>query len=196
MLDQNFQPDADQDESADDLDFLLEEMSRDISDSNSCQTEGKCYRADDGDGGNDGGSEHGKGDAHGQGVDAGGEGKKKQDIESERIGFGFRLFQAGGFINHLASDNGQQGEGDPVVESGHEGLHGFSGEPSDDRHDSLEESEGGGHTQGVTDMEVLHGNTACHGDGEGIHGEADGQKKDFKESHDVKKGRALWRLPR
>lgn len=114
--DQDFEADADEDESADDFDFVFEEMACAFADFPSGQTDDKGDDADEGDGLVDKRRDQRQGDADDEGVDAGGDAEGQQDAEPGRIvGFLAGFSHLEGFINHLAADKGQQDKGQPVV---------------------------------------------------------------------------------
>lgn len=113
---QDFEADADEDEAAEDFDFVFEEMACAFADFPACHADDKGDGADEGDGLVDKGRDQRQGDADDEGVDTGGDAEGQQDAEPGGVvWFLAGFFHLEGLINHLAADEGQQDEGQPVV---------------------------------------------------------------------------------
>ena len=134
--------------------------------------------ADEGHGGQDAHGQKSEGQAHGQSVDAGGQGQRQHGAEAEG-GVGL-LFVAEGFPYHIAADQSQQDEGDPVVE-----VRDIGGEPgaqkiSQQGHQSLEAAEPETGGEGFFHFYAGQGQAFADGHSKGVHGQAHGQQDQFR----------------
>ena len=82
------------------------------------------------------------------------------------------------FPHHLAADERQQNEGDPVVVVDDDVHQLFAGCPADERHDGLEQPEHEADEKHVRDTGALERRAAGDGNGEGVGGESDGEDED------------------
>lgn len=117
------------------------------------------YKGSDPDGGNcrnQGYPQESESDADGQRIDAGGDGEDQHFLEMNggTAGFGFGVE---GLFDHVAADEGQENEGDPVVVGGDGLLEAGAKEIAEDRHQSLEGAEVEGDDGGVFFVEVFQG---------------------------------------
>lgn len=126
--------------------------------------------------------QEGKGDAHGQGIDAGGNGQGDHGFEGEGIVQLF-LFLAQGLADHVAADEAQQHKGDPMVDADDEGLELGTQQVADEGHQRLKAAEVGTHAQGVLHFSLAHGKALANGHGKGVHAQANSDEEQFQNAH-------------
>ena len=123
--------------------------------------------------------QEGEGNTDGQCVNAGGDGKDQHFFEIDGGVAGLGLVVEGLF-DHVAADENQENEGDPVVVGSDGLLEAGAKKIADGGHQGLESAEVEGDDGGVFLVELLHGQAFADGNGEGVHGQADGKKKQFE----------------
>ena len=185
MLQQDLAAHEDQDDAAGELRPGLILQAEDVADLQSGGGEDKGGAADEADGGHDvDPRQQGEGDAHGQGVDAGGDGQEQHGLEGEGAVVRPGLLVIGqGLLHHAAADEAEQDEGHPVVDGGDVALEGGAQEVTEARHQGLEAAEPGADDEVMPTSELAGGETLADGDGEGVHGEAHGDEKEFQNAH-------------
>ena len=115
MLQQDLQPDEDQDDAPHGLRLLLVAAAELVADQNAGQGDHKGNTADYRYGRADLHIQKRKGNAHGQSVNAGGDGQDQELLDAEIGGRCVLPFAVQGFPEHLTADVHQQHKGDPVV---------------------------------------------------------------------------------
>ena len=86
-------------------------------------------------------------------------------------------------LDHVAADEGQEDEGDPVVEGVDIVVEGGAEYVAGGGHQGLEAAEPGAGEQVVPGPEPPDGQALADGDGKGVHREADGDEQQFKDIH-------------
>ena len=81
------------------------------------------------------------------------------------------------------ADEAEQDEGHPVVDGGDVALKGGAQEVAQARHQGLEAAEPGADDEVMPTSQLPGGKTLADGDGEGVHGEAHGDEKEFQNAH-------------
>lgn len=117
------------------------------------------YKGSDSDGGNSrnqGYLQKCEGNANSQGINAGGDGKDQHFFEIDGGAAGLGLVVEGLF-DHVAADEGQENEGDPVAVGSDGLLEAGAKEIADGGHQGLEGAEIEGDDDGVFLVEVFRG---------------------------------------
>ena len=112
--------------------------------------------------------QEGEGNTDGQCINAGGDGEDQHFLKMDGRAAGLGLVVEGLF-DHVAADEDQENEGDPVVVGSDGLLEAGAKEIADGGHQGLEGTEIEGDDDGVFLIELLHGQTFADGNGEGIH---------------------------
>ena len=116
MFDQDPCPDQDQDDPAQDAGVFLQQGTQLAAEIDRRKAEHEGRYPDDRDAGQDVHLQKSKGDADGECVDAGRYGQK-QDVRQSEIAVRIILiFTADRLTDHVAADEGEQDEGDPVID--------------------------------------------------------------------------------
>ena len=185
MFQQDLAAHEDQDDAAGELCPGLILEAEDVADLEPRGGEDEGGAADEADGGHDvDPRQQGEGDAHGQGVDAGGHGQQQHGLEGEGAVVRPGLLVVGpGLLHHAAADEAEQDEGHPVVDGGDVALKGGAQEVAQARHQGLEAAEPGADDEVMPTSQLPGGKTLADGDGEGVHGEAHGDEKEFQNAH-------------
>ena len=128
--------------------------------------------------------QQGEGDTHGQGVDAGGDGQEQHVPEGKGavVRSGLPVLRKR-LLHHAAADEAEQKKGHPVVHGGDVALKGGAQQVANAGHQGLEAAEPGADDKIVLPSELLGGQTLADGDGEGVHGQAYGDEKEFQNAH-------------
>ena len=176
MFEQDLESHQHQDQAAGQLRPGFIAAAEDISNLYAHDGEGEGDHADKGYGRQNGDGEKGEGDANGQSVDAGGHGQKRHAAHVQGRVRALRLrFQ--GFLDHVAADQRQQDEGDPVI-VGRDGVtEPGAQQVADEGHGSLESAEVQSHHAGALPAHPGHGKAFTDGHGEGVHGQSHGDDK-------------------
>jgi len=125
---------------------------------------------------------HGHRDTHGKGVDAGGEGLQQLGAQSAGVEV-LLFFGFVGIDHHADAEEGKEGEGYPVV-VGFDITGKVTGsQPSDERHQGLEEAEEHGCSDDHTPPHTSHDDTVHDRYRETIHGQSYGQQQDIGPVH-------------
>ena len=139
---------------------------------------GKGYHADDGYG-----EEYGAelplqahANAHGEGVNAGGDGKEADDAKTADVEVVRRGVVAYGVEYHLTAHYREESEGYPVVDSLDDMLEGDAEECAEEREGTLKQGEGGGDEQRAPPPYGVGEGTAG-GDDERVNAEGKGEKQ-------------------
>ena len=112
--------------------------------------------------------QQGEGDAHRQGVDAGGHGQKKHGADGK--GAVVTLPVSGkAFLDHISADESQEDKGDPVVERDDIPLKRRAQQKADGGHQRLEAAEPGAGEEVMPGLQPLDGKALADGDGKGVH---------------------------
>ena len=114
----------------------------------------KVTSADDQHRNNDVDGQQGEAEADGQRVDAGGHGQAQHDRQAHAAAAHAAVAAAPRFADHLAADERQQDEGQPMVEAGDDPLEAQAGQPADDRHQRLEKAEKRSQEQGLAPVHL------------------------------------------
>ena len=88
-----------------------------------------------------------------------------------------------GFPDHVAADKAQKDHGDPVVHRGDVLREAAAQQVADERHQGLKASEPEAHDHHVLPLYPADGQALADGHGEGVHGQAHGQNKQFQYRH-------------
>lgn len=180
MLEEDFGPEGDKDDTAEGLDFAFEEVAQFFADVDAEVRQNESHYADYYHGKEEADNKERKSDSNGEGVDTGSEGEGKEGRETcgvEILLFGLDFE---GLVNHFCADGCQQEEGEPMVPADDEFPDGQTGEGADERHAGLEEAEEQGHSQGVFHLQLLIGGAGDDGHGKGIHGKGHGYYNDVE----------------
>lgn len=123
-----------------------------------------------------------EGNADCQRIDAGRDGEKQHGLYVHGRITGFRLlFQ--GFFDHVKADDAKQNEGDPVVVGFDGTLEADAKQVAEPRHECLKTAEIQPDDQRVFGTHGLHGKSFADRHRKGIHGQAQGKKKEFNQGH-------------
>ena len=122
-------------------------------------------------------------DAHGKGIDAGGDGHDQHGLEGKGGVHRF-LFLGKGFANHVRADQSQKDEGDPVVDGGDVLLEDGTEKVADGGHQRLKTAEPQSDDGHLFPVQFPGGEALADGDGEGVHRKADGEQKQAYETHE------------
>ena len=126
--------------------------------------------------GPDGGVDHGKAQAHGQGIDAGGHGQHDHGhAPGGVLGLAVWRVTPERRSEHALGHEGQQNEGHPMVVGLDPAPDRQSGTPADDGHHGLEKAEVPGQAEGLPRTDRFQRHTGGDGNGKGIHGQGHGQ---------------------
>ena len=93
------------------------------------------------------------------------------------------LVPAEALLDHVAADEGQKDESDPVVEGVDVLVKGGAQQEADEGHQGLKAAEPRAGEQIVPGTQPLDGQALAHGDGKGVHREAHGNQKQFQNIH-------------
>lgn len=129
--------------------------------------------------------------AHGERIDAAGHGQGKHMLPIELGGLlGVFLIFFEGFVNHVAADEHQQGEDDPMVELGYVFAECRCREIAENREQHLESAEPEGAFHGVLYSYAGYGQAFANGYGECIHSYGNRNKQDLNDyrNHGVTEG--------
>lgn len=171
MIEQYFHPHNHQDQPACKLGFGLIPGAEDIADLDADDGEDKGGGADEGDGRNDAYLQEGEGDADGQRIDAGGDGKQNHIARRHGAVHAFLLLIQG-LPDHVESDDAQKDKCDPVVD-GSDGLFKLRSQyVTEKRHARLETAEIESDDDCVFPAHPLHGESLTDRNGEGVHRKA------------------------
>ncbi len=182
MLNQNLRADSDEDDSSCDFCFGFIAGAEDIAHFYPQDRQAEGDNADKGNGRNDMYAEESEGNAHGQGIDAGG--YRQHDHIPEGNGIVTVIFLGiQGFLDHIAADDDQKDERDPVVVGCDGVLKIDAQQVTQQRHQSLESAKIQADDNGVTVVHFPHGQALADGYGEGVHGQAHGNEKQFEQRH-------------
>jgi len=168
VLQQDFYPQQHQNYSSQQLCLVLQLRAEPVAYGHSGKGDDKGGNADDGGGADDFHPEKGKGYAHRQRVDAGGDGKNEKLLYIKAGGF--LLTAPDGLDDHLAADEAQQTEGNPVVDAGYIALKLPPQKPAQAGHQRLEPAEEKSDYPGLTEIEFSHAQALANGNGKGVHG--------------------------
>jgi len=181
VFEEDFQADADENQTAGQLDLRFEEASDAFADFPAEQGDDEGNQTDEQNGGKDVLGNQRERQSYSKGVDACGDAQGQQDDKVGRVGRGlFNFADFEGFKRHFAADKGQQAEGQPVVEGLDMRLEPFARRPAQKRHQGLEGPEEKGHPDAVADMKMAKDRPADDGDGKGIHRKGDGNGGNHK----------------
>ena len=185
MLQQNLQADENQDHTAGDLRLFLVPQTEPVAHHHAHAAEHKGGAADDADGRHNVHPQEREGNAHGQRVNAGGNGQQGQLAKAQRpCFFGLLVVALPHFPEHMPADEGQQAEGDPVVNAGDVLLKAAAQRPARQGHQGLKAAEKQGQQAGVPPVECsVHIQALAHRHRKGVHGKAHADQKQFCESH-------------
>lgn len=183
MLDEDFDPDADEHESAQEPCAALELVAELLAQANAERGEREGDDADPARTDPDVGAQDRKADAHGQGVNAGGDGEHQELARRGGVCDLFLLAGADALVDHLAADEGQQAKGDPVVHALDVPDERAAREVPDQGHEELETAKEQTDLEGVLPPKVLERDARCDGYGEGVHRERNAQERDFDNAH-------------
>lgn len=175
MPEEDFEADSDEDEASCDFDFDFKEVTGPFADDPAGPGDREGNQADEDDGHKNMFGDKREGKADGQGIDAGGDAQDQQD---EHLGgiwrFFFGLFNLKGLEDHLAADEGQQAEGDPVIHGLNPLVQLIPGHPPEQGHEGLKTAEEQGHAETLADAQFAEDRAADDRDREGVHCQADG----------------------
>ena len=119
---------------------------------------------------------------HGQCINAGGKSRDGEQPETMLLGLldlFFGLFVFHPVMDHVQSEQQQQGESDPVVPTGHELRGSLADKPADNRRDGFDQAEDQADTQGFEKFGFVQGRAFTDSGREGIggHGESKENKR-------------------
>ena len=137
------------------------------------------------------GEHEGQAHAHGERIDAAGHGQGKHMLPIELGGLlGVFLIFFEGFVNHVAADEHQLGEDDPMVELGYVFAECRCREIAENREQHLESAEPEGAFHGVLYSYAGYGQAFANGYGECIHSYGNRNKQDLNDyrNHGVTEG--------
>ena len=154
--------------------------------------QGKGDDADEAHSGNDVHLQEGEGDAHGQCVDAGGDGQRQHGPETEAAVEALLLVLPG-LTDHVQTDQTQQGKGDPVVDADDDGLKAHAQQPAQQGHHALKQAKIPAAGQGVGRADTADGQTLADGDGEGVHGQSNGDDEQLPQTHNMYPPNQMYR---
>ena len=176
MLQQNFQSDKAQYHAAGQGGPALEPAAEAVADPYAGQGEDEGGTADESNRREDGHLQKGKGDAHRQGVDAGGHRQHQQLFEIKAGRAGVRPLMEG-VPYHFAADVPQQAEGDPVVHGDDVALKLPAQGPAGQGHGRLEAAKEQGDDPALPPAHPLHAQPPADGHREGVHAQAHADEK-------------------
>ena len=127
--------------------------------------------------------QEGKGHAHGQRVDAGGDGQGQHGSEGEGI-VQLLLLALEGLADHVAADDPQQHKGDPVIHAGDQRLKLPSQHIADGGHQRLEAAEVRTHNQRMPGLRLAHGKPLADRHRKGVHAQPHRNEKQFNQAHE------------
>ena len=182
MLQEDLEAQEDQDDAAGELRLALVFGAEDAADLHAQGGQEEGDHADEADGGQDPHLQKSEGDAHGQGVDAGGHRHDQHGFEAQG---GIRMLRVlvSGFPDHVNADEGQQYHGDPMVHRGDVFGETAAQKIPHEGHQRLEAAEPEAHDQGMFHIDLPDGQSLADGHGKGVHGEAYRQNEQFKYGH-------------
>jgi hypothetical protein len=184
MFNGDFHPDPDEDQSADYFYFFPEQVAEGVSNINSSERDAKRYQPDDEGWLDDGDLEERYGDSDRGGIDAGCEGEREQYVDVVRIGvFIFAFVKERRLIDHFGTDKEQEREDNPVVIVADKVRGKSADAPACQGHDGLKKAEHPRDPQCVAQVHFFDRNSACNGNGEGIHGKRDRDQHYGDERH-------------
>ena len=182
MFEQHLQADEDQHDAACDLRRLLPTRAEHAADIQAGGGEQAGGDADD---------DHRKPDverheceahADGEGVDAAGHGERQHVPPIEFRGLlGVLLFFFEGFAHHIAADQSEQAENDPMVHGGHVFAERAGREIAEQREKRLESAEPQGGFERIDAAKLLDGQAFANGDSERVHGHGHANKQNLNE---------------
>lgn len=175
MRKQNARADRDQDDAADELRAAADTLAETVTAEQADRGEGQRDDADHDARHQDADLQQRHRETDGQRIDAGRDRQQHQRPFARRVGESDIdvLLVAVGIKQHLAADPNQQGKSDPVVE-GTDQMFDLGAEvPSDDRHQSLEETEMKREAEVVAKGKRAQARADRDGDGESIHRQTD-----------------------
>ena len=182
MLQQNFTAQQHQNHAAGQLRPAFALFAHDAPGSHADGRQDKGGYTDKTDGGDDIHLQKGEGNAHGQGVNAGGDGQREHGFTGE-IGLHTLLVVLSGLPDHIDADDGQQHKGDPMVHVGDKRLKADAQQPAQKGHQRLEAAEPQSGDEGMAQPHLTGGKALADRDGKGIHGQSHGDQKQFDDSH-------------
>jgi hypothetical protein len=182
---EDLHPDPQQDEAADDLGPAPQRVADPAPEEDPDDGEGEGHEADDEARQPDRDLQEGQAEADGEGVDARGD---REDEEHPAAGGIVRpdlRLAPPRLPEHLPAHEGEEAEGDPVVDLSDVGLDRPARQPADDRHQELEEPEVEGEAQRLAAGRAPEDEPRPDRDGEGVHREADGEAENRESVHGV-----------
>lgn len=183
MLQEDFAPDGDKNQSARDLCFFFRKTSGGAADADARCGEKKGRAADQHGRPEDFGIQEGECDPHGKGVDAGCDGQHQHDGECEgMVGGGFRFFVPC-LLNHVASDESQKAECNPVIHCLDIRAERHARQISGDRHQCLKRAEPEAGQTHFFRAGQWTCDTLADRNGKGVHRQADAENKNFDDTH-------------
>ena len=121
-----------------------------------------------------------EGDAHGQRVDACGDGEGQHGFEAQIV---VELFLLPCLADHAQADHGQQAESDPVIHALDDAHEAVAQRPADHRHQRLKAAEIQAHKHRVPRLQLFQAQTLADGDREGVHAQPHGDQQQFSKTH-------------
>ncbi len=181
MLEENFEAHQDQHKASDQLGSGAVSGAEGAAQSYADCGQDKGNTSDKTDGGNDLYLQKGKGNPHGQRVNAGGYGQRKHGFDGK--GVVQRLRFPAGFPDHVESDESQKEEGDPVIDAGNHRLEAAPQKVADQGHQRLEPAKVKTGSEHVFFLCLSYGKALTDRDRKGVHRQADSNNKQFPQFH-------------
>lgn len=182
VFQKDFDTHADEDDAACNLRLGLVTKTKDVPDLHADGGEQEGGNPDEGDCGYDVHFQKSEGDANGQGVNAGGQGKQEHGLERQGVVRFFLLFGQG-LPEHGDANEGEQYESDPVIDGGNIGFEALAQEKADQWHEALKTAKPQSDNTRFLQIHFFQSQSLADGDGKCIHGESDGDQKQFYNTH-------------
>ena len=182
MLQKDLYAQKDQDDAAGQLCLALVPGAEDAADLHAQGGEQEGDDADEADGWQDADLQKGEGHAHGQGVDAGGDGHDQHGLEAQGGVYVLRVLVQG-LPDHVGADEHQQYHGDPVVHRGDVLRKAAAQQIPYEGHQRLKAAEPEAHDHHMLPLYLPDGQALADGYGKGVHGQAHRQNEQFKYGH-------------
>lgn len=196
VLQQDAHAQADQRDPAQQFGSLAEAGAHRLADQHADGGQDEGGAADGGGDQPDVGADEGQAHAHGRGVDAGADsgGDQGPGSGTTRAGVFVRVAGLGGFPDHLAADDGEQAEGDPVVDLLHQSGCNYAEAPADQGCDGLDNAKYETRLDRADQTGTMRG-APPHGGREGVGRHAEGKNGDGPWGHDEIHRSSTQRIP-
>ena len=168
MFGENFRADQDQDNAAQHLGFGLVALPEVVADANADHREETGRNTDEQRRGEYLDPEEGKRNTYGQSINRGGDSQYEHRARRKVVCMFLGIVRAG-LADHIATDQRQEQEGDPMVEGGHQGREFSRQKVAKHRHQRLKKTEPKPYGEAVARLELRNGESLADRNGKGIH---------------------------